>query len=122
MIREAKIVPPTSQNQRRIEDDLRAFLPQVLDLSNEGSGVGMRTCHSLLRPLYLLCDAFLALESSEARHMTKLAEWEPSVSSASGILARGTMRWGSWPRVACALGWGRAEVIEAERPAWRSWI
>ena len=30
-IQEAKIVPPTSQNQRRIEEDLRAVLPHILD-------------------------------------------------------------------------------------------
>ena len=31
----AKIVPPTSQNQRRIEDDLRNLLPNCLHLSDE---------------------------------------------------------------------------------------
>ncbi len=31
----AKIVPPTSQNQRRMEDDLRNMLPGLLHLSNE---------------------------------------------------------------------------------------
>jgi len=31
----AKIVPPTSQNQRRIEDDLRNLLPGLLNLSDE---------------------------------------------------------------------------------------
>ncbi len=31
----AKIVPPTSQNQRRIEDDLRNMLPGLLHLSDE---------------------------------------------------------------------------------------
>mgnify|MGYP005838457749 CR=1 FL=1 len=33
LIEEAKIVPPTSQNQRRIELDLREFLPSRLDLA-----------------------------------------------------------------------------------------
>jgi sulfhydrogenase subunit alpha len=32
MIMNAKIVPPTSQNQSRIEDDLRAFAAQVITL------------------------------------------------------------------------------------------
>ncbi len=32
LIRSARIVPPTSQNQRTIEDDLRAFVPRHLDL------------------------------------------------------------------------------------------
>ena len=31
----AKIIPPTSQNQRRIEDDLRNLLPSLLHLSDE---------------------------------------------------------------------------------------
>jgi len=34
-IQVAKIVPPTSQNQRRIEDDLRNLLPNWLHLSDE---------------------------------------------------------------------------------------
>jgi len=34
-IQVAKIVPPTSQNQRRIEEDLRAFLPHILDRPDE---------------------------------------------------------------------------------------
>ncbi len=34
-IREAKIVPPTSQNQRTIEDDLRRFVPPRVNLPDE---------------------------------------------------------------------------------------
>ncbi|HEX9124533.1 MAG TPA: Ni/Fe hydrogenase subunit alpha [Actinomycetota bacterium] len=34
-IREAKIVPPTSQNLRHMEEDLRGFLPGVLDRPDE---------------------------------------------------------------------------------------
>jgi len=34
-IRIAKIVPPTSQNQRRIEDDLRNLLPGILHLTDQ---------------------------------------------------------------------------------------
>ena len=34
-ITEAKIVPPTSQNQSTIEDDLRAFLPDWLSMEDE---------------------------------------------------------------------------------------
>ncbi len=34
-ILEARIVPPTSQNQRTIEDDLRVFVPRHLDLADE---------------------------------------------------------------------------------------
>jgi len=35
LIADAKIVPPTSQNQRRIEEDLRQFVPRHLDLPND---------------------------------------------------------------------------------------
>jgi coenzyme F420-reducing hydrogenase alpha subunit len=35
LIADAKIVPPTSQNQRRIENDLRQFVPYYLDLPKE---------------------------------------------------------------------------------------
>jgi coenzyme F420-reducing hydrogenase alpha subunit len=34
-ILDAKIVPPTSQNQKTIEDDLRAFVPRHLELPND---------------------------------------------------------------------------------------
>jgi sulfhydrogenase subunit alpha len=35
LITDAKIVPPTSQNQRCIEDDLRAMAPELADLPHE---------------------------------------------------------------------------------------
>lgn len=35
LVRDAKIVPPTSQNQKTIEDDLRGFVPQYLDLAED---------------------------------------------------------------------------------------
>jgi coenzyme F420-reducing hydrogenase alpha subunit len=35
LILDAKIVPPTSQNQKTIENDLRQFVPTHIDLSNE---------------------------------------------------------------------------------------
>jgi len=35
LIGDARIVPPTSQNQKRIEDDLWSFAPQVLDLPKD---------------------------------------------------------------------------------------
>jgi sulfhydrogenase subunit alpha len=35
LIADAKIVPPTSQNQKRIETDLRQFVPYYLDLPKE---------------------------------------------------------------------------------------
>jgi len=35
VIKNARIIPPTSQNQKTIEDDLLDFVPQSLNLSNE---------------------------------------------------------------------------------------
>ncbi len=35
LIRKAKIIPPTSQNQKTIENDLRSYVEQHLDLSEE---------------------------------------------------------------------------------------
>jgi coenzyme F420-reducing hydrogenase alpha subunit len=46
LIAEAKITPPTSQNQGQIEDDLRAFVPQVLDLDDTTAA---RRCEHLIR-------------------------------------------------------------------------
>ena len=46
VIREAKIVPPTSQNQRRIEQDLRLFMPRVLNLSNADAALA---CERVIR-------------------------------------------------------------------------
>jgi sulfhydrogenase subunit alpha len=45
-IQVAKIVPPTSQNQRRIEDDLRNLLPGLLHLSDEETAI---TCERHIR-------------------------------------------------------------------------
>lgn len=35
LVRDAKIVPPTSQNQKTIEDDLRSFVPKYIDLEED---------------------------------------------------------------------------------------
>lgn len=42
----AKIVPPTSQNQRQIEDDLREYLPSVLSDDDKATAAG---CERLIR-------------------------------------------------------------------------
>lgn len=42
----ASIVPPTSQNQRQIEDDLRHFLPDILDADDSAVALG---CERLVR-------------------------------------------------------------------------
>lgn len=62
LIREAKIVPPTSQNQRRIEEDLRAYLPRLLDLSDEQVALG---CEKVIRcydPCISCATHFLKLD------------------------------------------------------------
>ena len=61
-IQEAKIVPPTSQNQRRIEDDLRNYLPQVLHRSNKDVAFG---CERIIRsydPCISCATHFLKLD------------------------------------------------------------
>ena len=45
-IRLAKIVPPTSQNQRRMEDDLRNLLPGILHLTDQETAM---KCEELIR-------------------------------------------------------------------------
>jgi coenzyme F420-reducing hydrogenase alpha subunit len=45
-IRLAKIVPPTSQNQRRMEDDLRSLLPGILHLNDQETAM---QCEQLIR-------------------------------------------------------------------------
>jgi sulfhydrogenase subunit alpha len=46
LIRDAKIVPPTSQNQRAIEEDLRGFVEAHLDLDTKALG---RECEKVVR-------------------------------------------------------------------------
>jgi coenzyme F420-reducing hydrogenase alpha subunit len=46
LVTEAKIVPPTSQNQGQIEDDLRHWLPHILDRDEEQM---TRSCEHLVR-------------------------------------------------------------------------
>ena len=65
-IRTVVIVPPTSQNQRRMEDDLRAVLPGVLNLDNEAAA---RACERVIRcydPCISCATHFLRLEVTHA--------------------------------------------------------
>ena len=62
LIAEAKIVPPTSQNQGQIEDDLRAFVPRVVSLDDQAA---TRKCEHLIRnydPCISCSTHFLKLE------------------------------------------------------------
>ena len=46
LIAEAKIVPPTSQNQGQIEEDLRRYVPQVASLDDQQA---TRRCEHMIR-------------------------------------------------------------------------
>ncbi len=59
---EIRIVPPTSQNQARIEDDLRLLAPRVLQLPEDEA---RRTCESAIRdydPCISCSTHFLTLD------------------------------------------------------------
>ncbi len=62
VVREAKIVPPTSQNQGRIEQDLRLFLPRVLDRSNEEAALACERVIRCYDPCISCATHFLNLE------------------------------------------------------------
>jgi coenzyme F420-reducing hydrogenase alpha subunit len=62
LIAEAKIVPPTSQNQGQIEADLRGYLPQVL---HHDDAEATRRCEHLIRnydPCISCATHFLTLK------------------------------------------------------------
>ena len=58
LITSARIVPPTSQNQASIEDDLRRFVASRLDLDDQAPDLAVRAGDSQLRPVHLLRDPF----------------------------------------------------------------
>lgn len=66
VIREAKIIPPTSQNQLRIEEDLRAFVPQVLNLSTKQAALACERVIRCYDPCISCATHFLQLEICEA--------------------------------------------------------
>jgi coenzyme F420-reducing hydrogenase alpha subunit len=62
LVREAVIVPPTSQNQARIEQDLIGMAPQLLELEHESA---TRLCERLIRaydPCISCATHFLTLD------------------------------------------------------------
>lgn len=64
-IRLAKIVPPTSQNQRRMEDDLRTLLPGILHLNDQETAM---KCEELIRsydPCISCATHFLTLTKED---------------------------------------------------------
>ena len=66
LIAEAVIVPPTSQNQAQVEEDLKAYLPTVLDRDDAEA---TRRCEHLIRtydPCISCATHFLRIERSPA--------------------------------------------------------
>ncbi len=62
VIREAKIVPPTSQNQSRIEQDLRLFMPRVLHLPDKEAALACERVIRCYDPCISCATHFLNLE------------------------------------------------------------
>jgi coenzyme F420-reducing hydrogenase alpha subunit len=61
-VREIRIVPPTSQNQARIEDDLRELVPQLLQQADDDV---RRSCEAAIRdydPCISCATHFLKLD------------------------------------------------------------
>ena len=66
LIKEARIIPPTSQNLKRMEDDLRAYVPAVIDLPLEDA---TWRCEQLIRnydPCISCATHFLRLSVKHA--------------------------------------------------------
>ena len=62
VIREAKIVPPTSQNQSRIEQDLRQFMPRLLHLPDKEAAVACERVIRCYDPCISCATHFLRLD------------------------------------------------------------
>lgn len=62
VIREAKIVPPTSQNQSRIEQDLRLFMPRLLRLPDKEAALACERVIRCYDPCISCATHFLNLE------------------------------------------------------------
>jgi sulfhydrogenase subunit alpha len=67
LVAEGVIVPPTSQNQARIEEDLKRYLPTVLDRDDAEA---TRRCEHLIRtydPCISCATHFLTIERADGR-------------------------------------------------------
>lgn len=62
VIRDAKIVPPTSQNQSRIEQDLRQFMPRLLHLPDKEAALACERVIRCYDPCISCATHFLNLE------------------------------------------------------------
>ena len=112
-ILDAKIVPPTSQNQRTIEEDLRALVGRNLDLSDEP--LQMR-CEQAIRnfdPCISCATHFLTLDRGP--RMTRPARDRRRKRVAQRRRRRASWSRGAWPRSRPRSARGRARG-RARRP------
>ena len=62
LVKSAKIVPPTSQNQAAIEDDLRGYLPSVLELPDAEAALRLEALVRCYDPCISCATHFLELD------------------------------------------------------------
>ena len=62
IILDAHIMPPTAQNQKTIESDLRAYRRPARQPAGQRTALAMRAGHPQLRSVHLVLDAFFAGE------------------------------------------------------------
>ena len=62
LMKAAQIVPPTSQNQAAIEDDLRGYLPKVLELPDAEAGLRLESLVRCYDPCISCATHFLELD------------------------------------------------------------
>lgn len=67
IIREAKIVPPTSQNQSRIEQDLRLFMPSLLHLPDQEAALACERVIRCYDPCISCATHFLKLDITQVK-------------------------------------------------------
>ena len=102
-IADAKIVPPTSQNQKAIENDLWRFVEQNLVLSTEALTGMLRAGGPELRSLHLVRDAF-----------SQAAARPPGVMATSTLIV-GVSNAFRRPRRACARDCPRKRPCRGRR-------
>jgi coenzyme F420-reducing hydrogenase alpha subunit len=62
LVTAARIVPPTSQNQASIEDDLRGYLPEVLRLPDQEATARLEALIRCYDPCISCATHFLTLD------------------------------------------------------------
>lgn len=67
IVREAKIVPPTSQNQSRLEQDLRLFMPRLLRLPDQEAALACERVIRCYDPCISCATHFLKLEITQVK-------------------------------------------------------